>query len=200
MRRLARTTYIVLALVGFAGPAAARSTDGAAARTDQEFFTRRGVVATTERLFGDLSSGMADAIADTVDRYGEPDGYIFGEEFGAAFIGGLRYGRGVLVRRTPSGIDGDAREIYWRGPSAGPDIGASAGKSAFLVYNLSDEDHIYRRFPRVDGQLYVGAGAGIAFGRSDSITLVPVYAGIGLRGGANLGYIRFSRTPSWLPF
>jgi Envelope integrity protein A len=48
--------------------------------------------------------------SSTLSLWGLPNGYVLGEEAGGAFIGGLRYGDGMLYTKNA----GDAR-VYWQG-------------------------------------------------------------------------------------
>jgi hypothetical protein len=191
--------------ITIAAPTLADNTTLDAIKSDAEenarthTYDQRGLVATTKRLFGDASSSMASAIENAVDKYGKPNGYIAGEELSAAFIGGIRYGRGVMTRKLPDGSE-DITEVHWQGPSAGYDFGASAAKSFFLVYDLKEPSDIFQRFPAVDGNFYLGPGVGVTYKHGDGITLVPVRAGLGFRAGANVGYVHFTREPSWIPF
>ena len=51
-----------------------------------------------------------------VSHWGQPNGYILGEEAGGAFVAGLRYGEGTLYTKNA----GDLR-VFWQGPSIGFD-------------------------------------------------------------------------------
>ena len=82
----------------------------------------------------------------------------------------------------------------------GFDAGGEASKVFTLVYGLDDIDNIYRRFPGVDGSAFLVAGMAINYQRSDGITLAPVRTGVGLRLGANVGYIRYTKDRAIIPF
>jgi hypothetical protein len=69
-----------------------------------------------------------------------------------------------------------------------------------LVYNLRDPMDVYRRFGGVQGSAYLVGGVGIQFQQADGVTLAPIRSGIGLRLGANVGYLKYTRTPTWNPF
>jgi hypothetical protein len=90
--------------------------------------------------------------------------------------------------------------IYWQGPSIGYDFGAEGSKTMILVYNLRDVDQIYHRFASVDGSAYLVGGVGVTFQTYDDIVLAPIRSGVGLRLGANIGYLKYTRTPTWNPF
>ena len=69
-----------------------------------------------------------------------------------------------------------------------------------LVYNIKSEDDIFQRFPGVDGSLYFIAGFGMNYQQREQIVLAPIRTGVGLRAGANLGYLHYRRDKGWLPF
>jgi hypothetical protein len=52
----------------------------------------------------------------------------------------------------------------------------------------------------VEGTGYFVAGLGINYQRADDITLAPIRAGVGLRLGANIGYLAYTRKRHILPF
>ena len=147
------------------------------------------------RFFGTISTGLAKVIEYAFQRAGRPTGYILGEEAGGAFIAGVRYGEGWLHTKS-----GERYKVYWQGPSIGYDFGAEGSKTMILVYNLYDPSDIYNRFAGVDGSAYLVGGVGITFQAHNDIRLAPIRAGVGLRFGANVGYLHYTRRPSWLPF
>ena len=69
-----------------------------------------------------------------------------------------------------------------------------------LVYNLRDPSEIYHRFGGVAGSAYVVGGVGMTFQQRNDIVLAPIRAGMGLRLGANVGYLKYTRRPTWNPF
>ena len=146
-------------------------------------------------FFGGATEGLASIVEKTFAEKGRPNGFVAGEEFSGAFVVGLRYGRGTLNRKNT-----DARKIYWRGPSVGWDFGGNASKVFTLVYNIKSEDDIFQRFPGVDGSLYFIAGFGMNYQQREQIVLAPIRTGVGLRAGANLGYLHYRRDKGWLPF
>lgn len=143
--------------------------------------------------------GSAEAIANLMDKafaqYGRPNAYIKGEEGGGAFVLGVRYGKGELVTKS-----GFKTTVYWQGPSVGWDFGADAGKVFILVYNLPQPDLIYQRFAGINGSLYFVGGFGMNYMRSQDIVVAPIRVGVGLRLGASVGYMQFTREHSYLPF
>ena len=126
---------------------------------------------------------------------GRPTGYIAGEEGSAAITVGLRYGKGLLYMKNKS-----AETVYWQGPSIGWDLGGNASRSFTLCYNLQDPREIYQRFPGVEGTAYLVGGLGVNYQRADDITLAPIRAGVGLRLGANVGYLAYTKKRHILPF
>jgi len=147
------------------------------------------------RFFGKVSSGLASVIEYAFQKAGRPSGYILGEEAGGAFIAGLRYGEGILHLK-----DGTRRKVFWQGPSVGYDFGADGSKTMILVYNLYHPEEIYHTFGGIDGSAYLVGGVGITFQKHDHVTLAPIRSGLGLRLGANVGYLKYTRRPTWLPF
>lgn len=143
--------------------------------------------------------GSAEAIAKLMDKafadYGRPNAYIKGEEGGGAIVFGLRYGKGEFVSKS-----GEHRVVYWQGPSVGWDFGADAGKVFILVYNLPNAEQLFQRFPGVNGSLYFLGGVGMNYLRSGDIVLAPIRVGVGMRLGASVGYMSFTKDQSYNPF
>ncbi|MEE8123841.1 MAG: EipA family protein, partial [Alphaproteobacteria bacterium] len=94
----------------------------------------------------------------------------------------------------------EPRKVYWQGPSVGFDIGGNASKAFILVYHLKDTEQIYQRFPGVEGTIYFIAGVGVNYQQSGDIILAPIRTGVGLRAGANVGYLHYTRKSSLVPF
>ncbi len=69
-----------------------------------------------------------------------------------------------------------------------------------MIYHLENDDQLFQRFPGVDGSVYVAAGFGISYQQSGKIILAPIRTGVGLRVGANVGYLHYTTKHSWLPF
>jgi hypothetical protein len=146
-------------------------------------------------LFGGVSRGLATIVEKAVSQWGKPNGYILGEEAGGAFVGGLRYGDGTLYTKNA----GDVR-VYWQGPTLGFDAGADGARTMMLVYNLPRTEAIFERFGGIDGSAYFVGGFGMTALMADDIVVVPIRSGVGLRLGANLGYLKFTERPTWNPF
>jgi hypothetical protein len=148
-------------------------------------------------FLGSVSKGIASIVENAADHWGEPNGYILGEEASGAFIGGLRYGDGTLYTKNA----GDLR-VFWQGPTVGVDLGADGARTMMLVYNLPRTDAIYQQFNGVAGAAYVVAGFGMTALTSgdEQMVVVPIRTGLGLRLGYNVGYLKFTANPSWNPF
>ncbi|HSW14728.1 MAG TPA: DUF1134 domain-containing protein [Solimonas sp.] len=161
----------------------------------QQTYTNEEIVRETSAFFGKASGDVAAAVEKVFAQYGSPNAYIVGEEGSGALVVGLRYGQGELKYKG-----GDSMPVYWQGPSIGWDWGGNASKVVTLVYNLRYTSQLFQRFPAVDGSLYLIAGIGVNYQRSGNITLAPMRTGVGLRAGASLGYVHYTREPSILPF
>ena len=146
-------------------------------------------------FFGSISKGMASAGEYVFKQQGQPNGYILGEDAGGAFVAGLRYGEGVLYTR-----DAGTHRVYWQGPSIGYDFGGEGSKVMVLVYNLRHPGEIYKRFGGVQGSAYLVGGVGVQLQKRDDVVLAPIRAGVGVRFGANVGYLKYTRSPTWNPF
>jgi hypothetical protein len=158
-------------------------------------FSSDELVNSGHRFFGNVSRGLASAIESAGQRWGQPNGYILGQEGSAAFVGGLRYGEGMLYTRNA----GD-RRVFWQGPSFGFDFGGDGSRTMMLVYNLASTDAIFTRFGGVDGSAYVVGGFSMTALVSDQMVLVPISSGVGARLGVNVGYLKFTQTSTWNPF
>ena len=160
-----------------------------------ETYDRNEIVQGASDFLGVTAEAVGAAVERIFRENGRPTAYIAGEEASGAFIAGLRYGKGLLYmkRRRPE-------TVYWQGPSVGWDFGGNGSRSFTLCYNLQYPDAIYRRFPGVEGTAYFIGGVGVNYQRADDITLAPMRAGVGLRLGANVGYLSYSRTRHWFPF
>ncbi len=147
------------------------------------------------RFFGSVSKGLAEVVEYAFRKSGRPNGYILGEDAGGAFVAGLRYGEGTLYTK-----DAGVHKVYWQGPSIGYDFGGEGSRTMVLVYNLRDPFQIYNRYAGVQGSAYFVGGVGIQYQTHGNVTLAPIRAGVGLRLGANVGYLKYTRSPTWNPF
>ena len=142
-----------------------------------------------------MSRGLAQVIEKAFSQWGEPNGYILGQEASGAFVVGLRYGDGTLYTRNA----GD-RRVFWEGPSVGFDMGGEGARTMMLVYKLPSTEAIYQRFAGIDGSAYFIGGFGMTALTANNIVLVPIRSGVGFRLGANLGYLKFTPDKTWNPF
>ena len=160
-------------------------------------YTADELVAAGSRELGIAAEAIGAAIerifADNGDR---PTAYIAGEEAAGAAAIGLRYGRGALHMKDLSA----SQEVFWQGISIGWDLGGNASRVFTLVYGLYHPDMIYRRYPGVEGTAYLVGGVGVNYQRADGIVLAPIRTGVGLRAGANVGTMAYSRQRNLLPF
>jgi hypothetical protein len=166
-----------------------------ARKPDPNTFSSAELVDSGHNFFGTLSRGLAMAVQEAVRRWGEPNGYILGQEASAAFFGGLRYGEGVLHTRNVG-----SHRVFWQGPSLGFDLGGDGARTMMLVYNLPATDALYRRFAGVDGSAYLVGGFGLTAVVADDMVVVPIRTGVGARLGVNVGYLKFTPDPTWNPF
>jgi hypothetical protein len=158
-------------------------------------YTPEEIAAKAEGFFGDTTEGLAKAIEKVFNDLGRPNGYIAGEEVSGAIGIGLRYGKGNLNRKSAA-----SRKVFWQGPSIGWDVGGNASKVFTLVYGLESDGQLFQRFPAVEGSFYFVAGLGVSYQQSGKVVLAPIRTGVGLRTGANVGYLHYGSEHSWLPF
>jgi hypothetical protein len=158
-------------------------------------YSQNEILDAGHRFFGSVSKGLANVVEYAFSKSGRPNGYILGEDAGGAFIAGLRYGEGKLFTK-----DAGIHKVYWQGPSIGYDFGGEGSKTMVLVYNLRDPWEIYNRYAGVQGSAYFVGGVGLQYQTHGNVTLAPIRAGIGLRLGANVGYLKYTRDPTWNPF
>ncbi len=145
-------------------------------------------------FFGGVSQGLASIVEKAVSKYGLPNGYILGQEGSGAFVGGLRYGEGLLNTKNAG-----AHNVFWQGPSIGADFGGNGDRVMMLVYNLPDVSAMYQRFPGIAGSAHVVAGFGMTVLGINNIYVVPIVSGVGARLGINIGYLSFTDRPTLLP-
>lgn len=160
-------------------------------------YSAEELVAAGSRELGIAAEAIGAAIERIFAEQGDrPTAYIAGEEAAGAAAIGLRYGRGALHMKDLSA----SQEVFWQGISIGWDIGGNASRVFTLVYGLYHPDMIYRRYPGVEGTAYLIGGLGVNYQRADGIVLAPIRTGVGLRAGANVGTMAYSRQRNLLPF
>ncbi len=186
---------LALALcVGSASQSAVAQTTGSI-RKPTSTFTTEEITTAGHQFFGKASRGISQAVEYVFQSQGEPTAYIVGEEGAGAIIGGLRFGEGTIYYK-----DGITQRIYWQGPSVGFDFGGNGSRTLVLVYNSDSPRDLYERFVGVEGSAYFIGGLGVNFQQNDQIVLAPIRTGVGARLGANVGYLKYSRSPTWNPF
>jgi hypothetical protein len=153
------------------------------------------IIANGHRFFGSVSRGLAEVVEAATKRWGKPNGYVLGQEAGGAFIGGLRYGEGIMYTRNAGDL-----KVFWEGPSLGFDAGADGDRTMMLVYNLPATNAIFRRYGGVDGSAYLVGGFGMTALVNDNVYVVPIRSGIGARLGFNVSYLKFTESSTWNPF
>ncbi len=179
-----------LLLLAFVAPMSASAQENT---TDK--YTEDEVLEASKQFFGDTSKNLATIIEKIFKDQGEPNAYITGEEAAGAIAVGVRYGNGWLHRKA-----GGTRRVFWQGPSLGFDLGGNASKVFTLVYNLGGTNDIFQRFPGVEGTVYVVGGFGVNYQQRGNVILAPIRTGVGLRAGANIGYLHYTREQEILPF
>ena len=206
-----RRKLIVTGLVtlGAAGAARAQTPGGAPApqgppppsqspdypaNSKAETYSRDEIVNNVSDFLGVTAETAGGAIERIFKENGRPTAYIAGEEASGAITIGARYGRGLLYMKNKEAV-----EVFWQGPSIGWDLGGNASRVFTLCYNLFYPEALFQRFPGVEGSAYLVAGLGVNYQRADDITLAPIRAGVGLRLGANVGYLSYSRKRHWIP-
>ena len=165
------------------------------AYNEDNTYSSSEIVQAGHSFFGAVTQGLARVIEYAFQKQGRPNGYILGQDAGGAFVAGLRYGEGMLYTK-----DAGNHRVYWQGPSIGWDAGGDGSKVMVLVYNLRDPADIYRRFGGIDGSAYMVGGVGMTFQKNGDVVTAPIRTGIGLRLGANVGYLKYTRAPTWNPF
>jgi hypothetical protein len=198
MRTFLRTIAFAVALTSWGlGPLAAQPAQPAppAEPAHDQRYSPNELINAGHQFFGTISQGLATVIEKAVSNWGQPNGYVLGQEAGGAIVAGLRYGDGTLYTKNA----GDLR-VYWQGPSVGFDWGGDGARTMMLVYNLPRTDAVYQRFAGIDGSAYFIGGFGMTALTANSIVVVPIRAGVGVRLGANIGYLKFTPNATWNPF
>lgn len=183
---LLRATAFILALLFAASPASAQQ---------RGTYSSNEVLDAGHRFFGTVSRDLAQVIEKAFSRWGEPNGYILGQEASGAITVGLRYGEGTLYTRNA----GDTK-VYWQGPSIGFDLGGDGARTMMLVYRLPSVPAIFQRFVGLSGSAYFIGGFGATALTMDNMVVVPIRSGVGFRLGANIGYLKFTPHATWNPF
>ena len=148
MRTVLRTIVIAVALLGFGlGPLAAQEPG-----RDQKYSPNE-LVNAGHQFFGTISQGLATVIEKAISTWGQPNGYILGQEAGAP--GGLA----ALWRRHALHQERRRLAGLLAGPSVGFRLGGDGACTMMLVYNLPRTDAVYQRFAGIDGLPISSAGS-----------------------------------------
>jgi hypothetical protein len=158
-------------------------------------YSQNEIVHAASGFFGVADEKIAGVIERAFQQQGQPTGYIAGNEGSGGLVVGLRYGSGELYmkhrRRT---------KVYWQGPSAGFDFGGNLSRVFTLCYALQDPAELFKRYPGVEGSIYVVAGFGLNYQKAGDVVLAPIRTGVGGRVNASVGYLDYSRTRHISPF
>src|SRR5260370_13964802 len=158
-------------------------------------YSSNEIVDAGHRFFGTISRALAQIVENAGSQFGLPNGYVLGQEAGGSVVAGLRYGEGILYTKNA----GDLR-VFWQGPSVGFDFGGEGARTMMLIYNLPATDAIYQRFAGIDGSPHSVGGLGMTALTMNNIVVVPIRTRVGVRLGANVGYLKFTPTAYWNPF
>ena len=165
-------------------------------RDQSNHYSMQEIVDTGHSFFGTVAGGLASAVEKAVSKYGLPNGYILGQEGSGAFVAGARYGEGDLYTKNMG-----SHKVFWQGPSIGWDFGGDGNRTMMLVYHLPSVDYLYRRWVGVNGSAYLVGGFGFTvLSLEQQYYVVPIRSGVGARLGVNVGYLKFTRKPTWNPF
>jgi hypothetical protein len=195
MRGFLRLATLSLVLLAVGGGIAAAQNPPPRPGSNQGTFSPDELVRAGHRFFGGVTRGLAELIEKAAGQWGQPNGYILGQEAGGAFLVGLRSGDGTLYTKNA----GD-RRVFWEGPSIGFDAGGDGARTMMLVYNLPATSAVFQRFAGIDGSAYFVGGLGMTALTANNIVVVPIRTGVGLRLGANIGYLKFTPEKTWNPF
>jgi hypothetical protein len=195
MRAVLRTVALALVLVGLGSMSSPAPAQAQGAPPPQNQYSSNEVIDAGHRFFGSVSRGLAQIVERAGSQWGLPNGYILGQEAGGAVVAGLRYGEGVLYTKNA----GDLR-VFWQGPSVGFDFGGEGARTMMLIYSLPATEAIYQRFAGIDGSAYFVGGLGMTALTASGVVVVPIRTGVGVRLGANVGYLKFTPTATWNPF
>lgn len=158
-------------------------------------YEQEDVISAAENVFGKGAEGAAKLIEKAFKDLGKPTAYIEGREASGAIVVGLRYGSGTLFHKVEGQMP-----VYWTGPSVGFDVGGDGSKTFTLIYNLNDSEELFRRYPAVEGKVYVIGGFTANYHQRGNVILVPIKLGVGWRLGANVGYLNYTKKSRILPF
>ncbi len=116
MRATLRLAALTLCLIAFGADLATAQNQPPPRPQSRDTFKSGEIVREGHRFFGTVSRGLAQVVEKAVSHWGQPNGYVLGQEGSGAFVVGLRYGDGTLYTKNA----GDLR-VFWQGPSVGFD-------------------------------------------------------------------------------
>jgi hypothetical protein len=178
-----------------AAPSAGPNATPAYPAAEDKTYSRDEIVNNVSDFLGVTAEAAGGAVERLFAKNGRPTGYIAGEEGSGSLVFGARYGRGLLYMKGKEPV-----QVYWQGPSVGFDWGGNASRVFTLCYDLMEPEAIYQRFPGVEGSAYLIGGLGVNYQRANGVTLAPMRAGVGLRLGANVGYLAYTKKRNIVPF
>ena len=111
MMSLSRRWFLACAAV--AASLAASLVAAPARAQNERAFSAGELVNSGHSFFGNVSRGLALTVEEAVRRWGEPNGYILGQEASGAFVGGLRFGDGSGEPALNCGSERSARSASW---------------------------------------------------------------------------------------
>jgi hypothetical protein len=191
-----RRTFITRIFAGCAAMLIASGYDNPEARAQaSSTYSGQEIVDAGHGFFGATTGGLASVVEKLFSAYGQPNGYILGQEAGGALAVGATFGEGTLYTKNV----GD-HPVYWQGPSIGFDFGAEGARTMMLVYNLNSIETLYQRFAGVSGSAFIIGGLGATVLESQGMILVPIRTGVGARLGVNVGYLKLTKQATWNPF
>lgn len=165
------------------------------AEDEDDTYDQETILDKANDFLGAGTEGLAEAIERVFADLGRPNAYISGTEGSGAVVVGGKIGEGQLMHK----IEGE-RKVNWIGPSIGFDAGGNVSKVFALVYNLYDTDDIFKRYPAVEGSAYFIGGVTVGYHQRKDVIVVPIRLGGGLRLGANVNYMKFTKKRTWFPF
>ena len=197
MFRISRTSFwsALMLLATCIAAALASAASAPAAPAAHATYSDEEVTRAANDFFKNGAQDLGKVLQKVLKEKGQPVAIIRGEEVGGAVGVGLRYGHGELDYKGSGG-----QKVYWQGPSLGFDVGANAVKVFALVYDLPNAEHLFRRFPGVDGSLYFVGGFGVNYVQNGDTVIAPVRFGVGWRQGVAVSYMHFSPKKRLNPF
>ena len=194
INRLLAALVLCLGLVSWIGQSQAQQIQQQQGSLSDTYSSEE-ILSAGHQFFGSVAQGLASVIEQAFEQYGQPNAYILGQEGGGALFIGAKYGDGTMYTRNAG-----THQVFWQGPSLGLNIGADGSRVMMLVYNLPSVEAIYDRYPGVEGSIFAVGGIGMTALKLNDVYIAPISSGVGLRAGVSVGYLNFTREPTWNPF